>query len=190
MSLQASSGPLLLCSAQNMFQIELIKLSEKDLEKVHQIDRSESVDRMYRAIGDTLEAYEHTGELASDPAFWDPLIPWWSEEIQGGAEAFGAFDGEQLTGIAIVKHAAEAHTDEIIAMYVSAEYRMSGIAKSLYLELENAARCSGAKRLMVSTAPTGSAIGFYESQGFEYDPGSTCRIDSAEEKGIVMHKKL
>lgn len=173
-----------------MFQIELKKLSPNDLEQVYQIDRSEKVDRIYRPSGEALKAYDYSMEVPSDPEFWEKLLTWWKDELDSGAEAFGAFDGEHLTGIAMLRHSVAASTDEIIAMYVSAEYRLSGIAKSLYLELEDSARASGATDLIVSTTPTGAAIEFYQSQGFQFDAGATCDISEKDEKEIPMRKKL
>lgn len=173
-----------------MTQIELKKLSRGDLEKVYQIDRSENVDRIYRASGEFLEASDYSMEVPSSHAFWEKLLTWWKDELDAGAEAFGAFDGDTLTGIAMLKHGVAEKTDEIIAMYVSAEYRLSGIAKSLYLEIEDSARGSGASDLVVSTTPTGAAVDFYQSQGFAFDAGANCSIREAEDKEIPMRKKL
>lgn len=173
-----------------MFEIEFKKLSSSDLEQVYQIDRSESVDKMYRPCGEELEAYDDSVEVSSDPAFWKNLLNWWKDELDGGAEAFGAYDGDTLTGIAIIKHGIREGVDQIIAMYVSAEYRLSGIARSLYFELEDSAKASGAKQLFVSTEPTGSAVGFYLSQKFQFDAGSSCSIDENEEHEIPMVKQL
>ncbi len=173
-----------------MFDIEFKKLSSSDLEQVYQIDRSESVDKMYRPLGDELEAYDDSVEVSSDPAFWENLLNWWQDELKDSAEAFGAFDGQTLTGIAILKHGVRDGVDQIIATYVSAAYRLSGIARSLYFELEDCAKASGAKQLFVSTEPTGSAVGFYLSQGFQFDAGSSCSIDENEEREIPMVKTL
>lgn len=173
-----------------MFQIEFKKLSTEDLEHVYHIDRSENVETMYRPAGKNLEAYDDSVEVSSDPAFWDNLLAWWKDELTAGAEAFGAYDGEKMAGIAMIKHGVRDGVDQIISMYVGAEYRLSGIAKSLYFELEDSARASGAKKLFVSTAPTGSAVGFYLSQKFQFDAGSSCSIDQDEDYEIPMVKKL
>ncbi|MBC2607636.1 GNAT family N-acetyltransferase [Pelagicoccus albus] len=173
-----------------MFDIEFKKLSGDELEKVYHIDRSENVEKMYRRSGDELEAYDDQVEVSADPSFWETLLGWWRDELAEGAEAFGAFDGDTLTGIAIIKHQVREDTDQIIAMYVSAEYRLSGIARSLYFELEDSAKASGAKKLIVSTTPTGSAVGFYQSQGFQFDAGSSCSLDQNEEHEIPMVKRL
>lgn len=173
-----------------MSEIELRKLSVEDLQQVYQIDRSESVETMYRPAGDELEAYDDSVEVSSDPAFWKKLLNWWKDELQAGAEAFGAYDGDTLTGIAIIKHGIRDGVDRIIALYVSAEYRLSGIARSLYFEMEDSAKAAGARQLFVSTEPTGSAVGFYLSQGFQFDAGSTCAIDKSEDHEIPMVKQL
>lgn len=173
-----------------MTQIELKKLSKQDLDAVHQIDRSESVETMYRPAGDELESYDDSIELASRPEFWEKLLDQWRDEFDAGAEAIGAYDGEKMIGIAIVKHGIRQGVDQIIATYVDAEYRLSGIAKSLYLELEDSARAAGAQQLFVCAMPTGSAVGFYQSQGFQFDAGSACALPPEEEQRIPMVKPL
>lgn len=173
-----------------MFEIELKKLSSEDLEKVYEIDRSESIEKVYRPAGRKLVPYDDSVEIAADPQFWENLLIWWKDEIQQGSEAFGAFDDGKMTGIAMIKHGIREGVDQIIANYVSAEYRLSGIAKSLYLELEESAKASGAKELFVSTTPTGAAVGFYQSQGFQFDAGSYCSIDEGIEDSIPMIKRL
>src|SRR5690606_35754457 len=84
-----------------------------------------------------------------------------------GAVAFGAFDGDRLTGFVMLKRRMAPDTDQIIALYVSAEYRLSGVAKTLFLEAQQAAKQAGIRKLYVATPPTGSAVGFYLSQGFQ-----------------------
>ncbi len=188
--MQALTELHLLCRIPHMFDIEIKKLSSSDLEQVYQIDRSESVDKMYRPNGEELESYDDSVKVSSDPAFWKKLLTWWKDELKDGAEAFGAFNGETLIGIAIIKHSIREGVDQIIAMYVSAEYRLSGIARSLYFEMEDSSKASGAKQLFVSTEPTGSAVGFYLSQGFQFDAGSSCSIDENEAYEIPMVKSL
>lgn len=173
-----------------MSQIHIKKLSSKDLEQVYDIDRSESVQRMYRAEGEVLKSWEDSIELSDDPAFWKRLLGGWKDEVESGADAYGAFDEDRMAGLAILKHGYQEGVDQIIALYVSAEYRLSGIAKSLYLEMEKAARKSGAKKLFVSTTPTGSAVGFYLSQGFEFDVGSSCSTTGEKDSEIPMTKRL
>lgn len=173
-----------------MTQFDLRKLAKNDLEAVHQIDRSESVEKMYRLSGEELESYDDSIELEGDPAFWEKLLDRWRSDLDSGAEAIGAYDGETMIGIAIIKHGIRPGVDQIVATYVSADYRLSGIAKSLYLELEDLARAAGTQQLFVSTTPNGSAVGFYRSQGFEYSPGSTCTLDPEEEQHIPMVKNL
>lgn len=173
-----------------MIQIQFKKLTSKDLENVYDIDRSESVQRMYRIKGQRLESYEDAHELSADPAFWGKPLAQWKDEVEAGATAFGAFDGDRMAGVAILKHGYRKAVDQIIALYVSAEYRLSGIAKSLYLEMEQAARAAGAKKLFVSTTPTGSAVGFYLSQGFQFDEGSACSTTGEQDYEIPMVKAL
>jgi len=50
---------------------------------------------------------------------------------------------------------------------VSRQYRRMGIASLLAQEVAGLARADGARRLYVSATPSGSAVEFYRSHGFE-----------------------
>jgi ribosomal protein S18 acetylase RimI-like enzyme len=52
-------------------------------------------------------------------------------------------------------------------LYVSRNYRRKGIASILAGEVARLARADGARRLYVSATPSGAAVGFYRSHGFE-----------------------
>jgi GNAT superfamily N-acetyltransferase len=52
------------------------------------------------------------------------------------------------------------------ALFVSRSQRRRGVAALLTGEVVRLARADGARRLYVSATPSGSAVGFYRSQGF------------------------
>lgn len=173
-----------------MIRLDFRKLVSDDLDHVHDIDRSESVERMYRQAGDDLEPYDDALELTSEAAFWEERLDDWKREVAAGASAFGAFDDDRMAGVAILKHNSKPGCDQIIALYVSAEYRLSGVAKSLYVEMEQSAKKAGAKLLYVLTTPTGSAVGFYLSQGFQPTSDRDLASDLSPRDEIPMVKKL
>ena len=150
-----------------MLPLQIRELRIEELERVYEIDRSESVQRMYRQSDGALEAYDDSLTLSSEPGFWASHIGQWRDVMERAAISFGAFDGDRLAGFTLFRRELAPKVDQIVALYVSAEYRLSGVAKTLFVEAQQAAKKAGAKQLYVATPPTGSAVGFYLSQGFE-----------------------
>ena len=173
-----------------MFSIQIRSIELEELDRVYEIDRSESVERMYRQHDGVLESYEDKLIMDSDKAFWDQRLPDWKEAVSSGANAFGAYDNDRMIGFAIVDHEVRESMDQILALYVSAEYRLSGIAKSLYLEMLLASKKTGAENLYVSATPTGSAVGFYLSQGFKPSEHPLESAVAAAPDEIQMEKNL
>jgi GNAT superfamily N-acetyltransferase len=89
-------------------------------------------------------------------------------KLAAGGTFLGAFDGEQLAGVAVLggefigEHANQL---EIAFLYVSRPFRRQGVAKRLMDELATRARARGAKELYISATETESAVGFYLDYG-------------------------
>jgi GNAT superfamily N-acetyltransferase len=60
----------------------------------------------------------------------------------------------------------ERRTD-LSVLYVSRNYQRKGVGSLRAGEVARLARADGARRLYVSATPSGSAVGFYRSHGFE-----------------------
>ncbi|HCR30587.1 MAG TPA: GNAT family N-acetyltransferase, partial [Opitutae bacterium] len=69
-------------------------------------------------------------------------------------------------------------------------HRMSGIARSLFLEAQDAARANGARTLYVSATPTDAAVGFYLHQGFQPTTDPVPALLEKEPENIHMVKRL
>ncbi len=169
---------------------QIRELKREELDRVYEIDRSEAIERMYRQSDGVLESYDSDTVMESDHAFWDGHLASWRREMTDGAIAFGAFDGDRMTGFAILKRNLSPAQDQILALYVSAEYRLSGIAKSLYMEAQGAAKRGGATSLYVAATPSSSAVGFYLSQGFEPTPDPHPALLAEQPDDIHMVKQL
>jgi ribosomal protein S18 acetylase RimI-like enzyme len=153
--------------------ITIRHMAGAELGRIGEIDRSEHVTQEY--------AYRH-GSLEERSI--DLAVPTWSRSgthqnsVQGNVRAWrpilarggklvGAFDGDTLAGFAIYRpHLAEG-TANLAALYVSRSHRRQGVGSLLAEEVVRLARGSGARRLYVSATPSGSAVGFYRSHGFE-----------------------
>jgi hypothetical protein len=57
-------------------------------------------------------------------------------------------------------------------------------------EVERLARASGARELYVSAVPSGSAVGFYQSCGFELTDDLDSDLFAKEPEDIHMTKRL
>ena len=153
--------------------ITIRQMAASGLDRIGEIDRSEHVTREY--------SYRH-GSLESRAV--DVAVPTWSRcgdhehSIQGrvnawrpildrGGKLLGVLDADTLAGVAIYRpHLAEG-MGNLSALYVSRQYRRKGIASLLAQEVARLARADGARRLYVSATPSGSAVEFYRSHGFE-----------------------
>lgn len=81
----------------------------------------------------------------------------------------GAFDGERLVGLAILRDRLrlQPNVAQLSALFVSQSHRRQGVAVRLVNEIVRLARASGAHTLYVSATPSVSAVSFYVSQGFQ-----------------------
>jgi ribosomal protein S18 acetylase RimI-like enzyme len=143
-------------------------LGIEQLSDVYDIDMREHGDIVYRAVDGRLHA---TDEAWDRPVrtreTWDRHIAEWTEMLQAGGSAWGAYNAEQrLVGIIVLRLHLTDTAAQLAALFVSRDYRRSGIARRLTETLLAAARASGARQVYVSATPSRSAVGFYQSQGF------------------------
>lgn len=79
---------------------------------------------------------------------------------------------------------------ELAVLHVSRAYRRQGIGTRLLTEVLRLAKESGAQSIYVSAAPTGSAVGFYRSKGFEPTIEPHPELYEAEPEDIHMTKRI
>jgi len=170
--------------------IEIRLLNPDELEKIYQIDRSEEIEHRYRFVDGELKAFDEEASVPHDPKYWDAYFEEWKKALESGAEAFGAFDSEQLSGIVILNPNLEPGTEQFLALYVDSNHRMSGIAKSLYLKAQDAAKARKSKKLYVCATPTDSSVNFYLSQGFEPTSTPNAALFEKHPEDIHMTKSL
>ncbi|MEM9160939.1 MAG: GNAT family N-acetyltransferase, partial [Verrucomicrobiota bacterium] len=156
--------------------IEITQLPVEDLPKIYTIDRSEEVVAMYRQNGTELEKFTREVTFPDDHNFWDHHFNYWKESINWGAEFFGAMHGDKLAGFTIVRHDLEHLTSQLMALYVSLEYRLSGIAKSLCIDAEQSAANHGNEKMYVSATPSHSSVRFYLSQNYKPTAEPNCDL--------------
>jgi ribosomal protein S18 acetylase RimI-like enzyme len=143
-----------------------------EVNKLALIDRSERVETHYLL---------QDGQLVTEDVDWkvppfymdgesdhslSHQISFCQSHLNAGGQMLGMFDGDVLAGIAVWTPNVRPALAQLAYLHVSRAYRRMGIARRLLATVEQAACDAGAQALYVSATPSGSAIGFYRSQGF------------------------
>lgn len=151
--------------------IEIRRLRPEDIGLIGEIDRSEHIDVSYTVEG---------GKLLSFPVDWD--VPSWSPDGTGehsvagfledwgpivadGAAFLGAFDHDEVLGLAILDGSFEPCMAWFAFLHVSRRHRRRGVASALWSAGVRIALQADAESIYVSATPSGSAVGFYLSRG-------------------------
>ena len=178
-----------------MLSISIRKLSEGEVPRVGEIDRTERVRIGYRVEDDRLirmnvvwdsSPWRAEGEEHSIPQ----MVRGLEEIISHEGVMLGAFDGDRLIGIAAFRPRLTETTAQLAFLHVSNGYRRRGIASRLYDQVEGLARQCGEQELYVSATPSESAVGFYTSRGFALAPTPHSELFKLEPEDIHMIKRL
>ena len=166
-------------------------LDNRYIKRIGEIDRSEHVTRRYVYQDGKLEAKEGNWQVSR----WadDSLlarIKEWSSLLDQGSVLLGALDAEVLAGFAIFRPRLTETMGQLAVLHVSKDYRRQGVAKALTTEVCKMAIESGATSLYVSATSTGSALGFYQSQGFQVAEKAHAELYALEPDDIHMIKTL
>lgn len=169
-------------------------LSREEITKLMEIDRTETITGLYRVEDGELRLEEtHLNVPDWSPAEKKRRIAILQEEYDEGATFFGAFDGDNLVGMAELCHKPMSSGDnrlELAGLWVSSPHRGKGVGRALFKMVAEEARERGAKALYVSATPSVNTIKFYRSVGFEL----TSRVDperyEAEPEDIHMELTL
>lgn len=149
-----------------MFEIREMAIEE--LDRVVEVDVSERGEIVYYYNGGSIIAQpEKWQRPPRSVEEWQAMTDRWRVYLQAGGAFLGAFEGDILVGIAVLRYDLTPNQAELAGLFVSKAYRRLGIAAQLNDEVVRLARESGAEALYVSATPSRSAVGFYQSQGFE-----------------------
>jgi ribosomal protein S18 acetylase RimI-like enzyme len=177
--------------------VAIKQLEKSQISLLGQVDRSEYIDTHY--------LYKD-GVLETEVVDWD--VPGWADgdgehsigHLIESCEAvlaedsvlLGAFDGNKVAGIAILRHNLTRNMAQLALLHVSRTYRRQGVAQKLTAEMERRAKAKGATEMYVSATPSGSAVGFYTSQGFKAAPPERIHPElyALEPEDIHMIKSL
>jgi GNAT superfamily N-acetyltransferase len=148
------------------------RLAAGEVSLVAAIDRSEHVDVQYGVVDGRLA---ETPVVMADIPAWEPTgsgphsvaaqIEFCTSLISAGGVLLGAFDDEQVTGLAVINPAFEPRLAWLAFLHVTRTRRRRGAARALWGAAADLARAAGAESIYVSAVPTGSAVGFYLRRG-------------------------
>jgi GNAT superfamily N-acetyltransferase len=172
------------------------RLVAADLARIGEIDRTERIETLFVQRGTRLE--ERVGDWSA---------PAWFSEGEGehsvahqraecerylaaGGIALGAFAEGRLVGIGIVTPHIRPGIAQFAFLYVSNEYRASGIGGYLSDELERLARDQGDTTMVVSATPSLNTVRFYLGRGFEPMSEPLPELYELEPKDVHMQKRL
>lgn len=147
------------------------KLPADRLGVIAEIDRSEHIDTLYEVRGGVLTSRPVDIDVprwtadGAGPHSIQGFLDWLAPVLERGATLLGAFDRDQLAGIAIVEERFEGDMAWLVLLHVSNPYRRHGVGTALWTEAVNRARSAGSDTMYVSATPSGSAVGFYLQRG-------------------------
>jgi ribosomal protein S18 acetylase RimI-like enzyme len=159
--------------------VNVEELPLDQLDRIAEIDRSETATALYRVVD---------GGLVREEVHIE--VPTWGEELErakellrwklaGGGALLGIEDEGRLVAVAALGGrflGERGHQLELAFLYVSNGYRRRGLARSLMDECARRARERGAEQLYVSASDMDSAIGFYLAYG--------CRLADRVDPGL------
>jgi len=174
--------------------IRYTKMTQEQVNKLSEIDRSEYIDLIYEVKDGKIIEINQGHEV---PNWNEDLLKEMQErflfELNNGGTAIGAFDGETLIGFGVLASKFRGRNKDqlqVDLMYVSRNYRRQGIGTKILYELSNEARSRGAKYLYISSTETRSAVSFYKSQGSLLTDELDEELFNKEPKDIHMIKEL
>ena len=173
--------------------LSIRRMKTEELERIRDIDREEVIRVGYRQEGDRLTRMDVDWDTPSwregeGEHSYGRMIGFARKHLEEGATAFGAFDGDRLAGIAIYHPKLEADMGQLALLHVSNAFRRQGVAASLFEEVLKLSHQEGDERLYVSATPSGSAVGFYTSRGFQ--PTATPHPNLLAEEPEDIHMVL
>ncbi|MEZ4885450.1 MAG: GNAT family N-acetyltransferase [Chitinophagales bacterium] len=149
--------------------IRFRELSENEIHKIREIDREEEIFEFYEYDKGSLKLESRRiTVLQFDPLELGKMIQNQIRLKSKGGKITGAFDKEQLIGVASVerkKRGSQLNYCKMYILYVSKDYRGMRIGQKLLEESKKTGKEFGADKLYISATPTKNTIDFYLSNG-------------------------
>jgi ribosomal protein S18 acetylase RimI-like enzyme len=171
-------------------------MEEGELSRLADIDRTERIQTGYEVRNGELQALQVDWDVpgflreGSGEHSLAHHIEFCRRHLRAGGMMIGAFAGKKLVGIGIITPEIRPKMAQLAYLHVSQAYRRRGVASRLAQEMIGYARQGGADRVYVSATPSGSAVGFYTSQGFHLCSDPLPELFELEPEDIHMILEL
>ena len=171
-------------------------MTPDEVHRLAEIDRSEEIRTGYEVEGSQLRkidvmwdtpSYDLEGEGDHTVSY---ITAFCLDHLKAGGKLMGAFLNEKLVGVGLIRENIRCGMAQLAFLQVSKEYRRQQIGSHLLREMEEVARASEADRIYVSATPSGSAVCFYLSHGFELTAEVVPELLELEPEDIHMLKML
>lgn len=136
-------------------------MSKDEVERVSELDVSEDGVSIFKQTRTRIE--KHSTEWHRprwNAAKCRSIAEGITSDLESGGVMLGAFDGESLIGVGVLRHRLEESVAELAGPWVSRDYRRKGVARQLTSEIFRLAKEDGAHEIYVSASPSESAVGF------------------------------
>jgi ribosomal protein S18 acetylase RimI-like enzyme len=174
--------------------ISVVQMKLDDSYKIRHIDRSETIELIYKSKDGVLEEIKAGHECPNwKEDNYQEIISQYEYELTKGGTAFGAFDGVTLVGFGVLGYrfrGKENNQLQLDLMYVTREYRRQGIGRQIIDSLSKVAIEKGAKYFYISSIETESAVKFYSSYGSTITSEIDDELFEKEPYDIHMLRKL
>jgi GNAT superfamily N-acetyltransferase len=171
---------------------EIRRLAAHELGRVVEIDVTETDDVVLVQHGRTVAETRRTwSRPARDERAWSRHVAGWKTTLAEGGVAWGAFVDGRLVGVIVLRRRVRPPaTDQLEALFVDRAARRRGIGSALIALLEAEARAGGARVLVVSAAPSRSAVGAYLRTGFTPTDEPVPELVALEPEDVQLEKAL
>ncbi len=173
-------------------------LSQNELTRLGEIDRTESIPIIYHQQGDQLTEEAHTfnvppwftNDNEDDEHSVAYHVAFCERHLAAGGTALGAFDGERLVGIGVVTPHIRTGIAQLALLHVSDGYRGLGIGRRLCELMDDIARATGDTAMVVSATPSVNTVRFYMGRGFAPTAEPLPELYALEPEDVHLSKLL
>jgi GNAT superfamily N-acetyltransferase len=174
--------------------LEFAELPSDAILRIGEVDRTEAIEGIYRCLPSPDGRALQLTEVRLDPpgsATWSPAdvqerIEKWAPELDGGGTMFGALSGDRLRGFSIVSANRTDGSAELVALFVDAAHRGSGIGTKLLRLAEDRARASHATAMYIGSNPIVPCVDFYLGRGAQLMSLTDRRVVRALPGGAIV----
>lgn len=169
-------------------------LSRDEIRRIWEIDRSETVEWVYRVENGELVLiaahFDLRGWPPGEPEKYTPLL---EACFDRGGWLHGLFEGEKLIGAAVLesRFIGKRHDQlQLEFLHVSRAYRSKGLGRRLFDLASDEARRRGANSLYISATPSERTIAFYRSLGCRLAPEPDPELFELEPEDVHLECDL